>query len=113
MFAHLICLCSICSSNKLCHFAEFDASVDFVYSADQIGYVFAAHSAPRIHFLIPVIVLTVLTVLIMLLVKMNSTCMLVYIDMLLATVKDATVACSLLVIFYMFAIKRVFAAPSG
>ena len=48
-----------------------------------------------------------------LLVKMNSTCMLVYIDMLLATVKDATVACSLLVIFYMFAIKRVFAAPSG
>ena len=71
----------------------------FVYFADQIGSVFAAHSTPCIHFLIALIVLIVLTVLIMLVVKMNSTCMLVYIDMLLATVKDATVACSLLVIF--------------
>ena len=104
-----MCICSICSSNKLCHFAEFDESVDFVYSADQIGYVFAAHSIPCIHFLIALIVLIVLTVLIMLLFKMNSTCISVYIEMLLATVKDATVACN----FYMFAIKRVFAAPSG
>ena len=31
------------SSNKLCHFAEFDESVDFVYSADQSGYFSAAH----------------------------------------------------------------------
>ena len=59
----------MCSSNKLCHFAEFDESVDFVYFADQIGYVFAAHSAPCVHFLIALIVLIVLTLLIMLLVK--------------------------------------------
>ena len=79
----MICLCSICSSNSLCRFAEIDESVDLVYYADQVGYVFAAHSAPRVHFLIALIDGVDCVD--------HVACMLVYIHMLLATVKDATV----------------------